>query len=133
MIVVYDADCGVCQASVAWAKKRDRKGVLQFVGNDVKELPAGVALEETEHTVIVLEGRRKLVRADAVARILRELPGWGLAGAVLRAPVLRNVANWGYDRFARNRHRISAALGMRACAMNSGVRAPPSRESGSPR
>jgi len=27
------------------------------------------------------------------------------------------VANWAYDRFARNRHRVSAALGMRACAV----------------
>jgi predicted DCC family thiol-disulfide oxidoreductase YuxK len=117
VIVVYDVDCGVCQASVAWAKKRDPKGALQFVGNDVLELPAGVSREETEHTMVVVDGGRKLVRADGVARVLRELPGWSLAGAVLRAPGIRGLANWGYDRFARNRHRISAALGMRACAV----------------
>ena len=56
VIVVYDADCGVCQASMAWAKERDRKGVLQFVGNDVADLPAGVSRDETEHTMIVLDG-----------------------------------------------------------------------------
>ena len=52
-----------------------------------------------------------------MARILAALRGWGLAGALLRAPGTRRVANWAYDRFARNRHRISAALGMRVCAV----------------
>jgi predicted DCC family thiol-disulfide oxidoreductase YuxK len=117
MVVVFDADCGVCQASVAWVKRRDRKGAVQFVPNDAAELPAGVAREETEHTIVVLDGGRKLVRADATARILRELGAWSLAGALIGAPGMRRLANWGYDRFARNRHRISAALGMRACAV----------------
>ena len=114
--IVYDADCGVCQASVAWIRARDRRGAFEFVGND-GELPAGVAREETGHTVVVLDGSRKYVRAEAVARILRELRGWSVAGAVLRAPGLRQIANWGYDRFAANRHRVSAALGIRACAV----------------
>jgi predicted DCC family thiol-disulfide oxidoreductase YuxK len=121
--VVYDADCGVCQASVAWVKKRDRRGAFQFVGNDVAELPAGVSREETEHTVVLIDGARKLVRADAVARILRELRGWSLLGSALRLPGLRQLANVGYDAFARRRHRVSAALGMRSCA----IRIPPSR------
>lgn len=117
MIVVYDVDCGVCQASVAWARKRDRKGAFQFVGNDAAELPAGVSREETEHTMVVLDGGRKLVRAEGVARVLQELRGWALAGAILRAPGIRSLADRGYVRFARNRHRVSAALGMRACAV----------------
>ena len=117
MIVVYDADCGVCQASVAWLRKRDRKGVFQFVGNDLAQLPSGVSREETEHTMIVLDGARKLVRAEGVARMLSELPAWETIAELLRAPGIRNLAGWCYDRFARNRHRISAALGMRACAI----------------
>jgi predicted DCC family thiol-disulfide oxidoreductase YuxK len=103
MVVVYDADCGVCQASVAWIRERDRRGVFQFVGNDVAELPAGVSLEETEHTMVVLDGGRKFTRADGVARILRELRGWSAAGALLRAPGLRQLGNLGYDAFARRR------------------------------
>jgi predicted DCC family thiol-disulfide oxidoreductase YuxK len=102
---------------VAWVKKRDRRRVFEFLGNDAAELPPGVSREETQHTVIVLDGSRKLVRAEGVARILRELGGWAPIGAALRAPGIRNLANWAYDRFARNRHRVSAALGMRACAM----------------
>ena len=117
LVVVYDADCGVCQASVGWVKRRDRKGVFEFVGNDVERLPEGVSREETEHTMVVLEGERKMVRGEGVARILQELRGWSLLGTALRAPGVRQIANWGYDRFARNRHRVSAALGMRVCAV----------------
>ena len=118
-VVVYDADCGVCQASVAWVRKRDRRGVFQFVGNDAADLPAGVSREETEHTIVVLDGGRKLVRADGVSRILRELRGWSALGAILRAPGLRQLGNLGYDAFAKRRHRVSAALGLRACAVPS--------------
>ena len=119
IVVVYDADCGVCQASVAWVRKRDRRGVFQFVGNDAADLPAGVSREETEHTIVVLDGGRKLVRADGVSRILRELRGWSALGAILRAPGLRQLGNLGYDAFAKRRHRVSAALGLRACAVPS--------------
>lgn len=115
--VVYDADCGVCQASVAWLRRRDRRNVFQFVGNDVPTLPAGVDRPETEHTIVVLDGARKLIRADGVSFLLRQLRGWSLLGVALRVPGLRQLANRGYDRFAANRHRISAALGMRACAL----------------
>lgn len=118
MKVIYDADCGVCQASVAWMRKRDRRGSFEFVGNDAPHLPAGVSREESEHTLVVLEeGGRKFVRAEGVARILRELRGWSLLGAALRVPGLRQLANLAYDAFARRRHRVSAALGMRACAI----------------
>ena len=115
--VVYDADCGVCQASASWIRRRDRAGRFALVPNDAPTLPAGVALEETEHTIVVLDGDRKLTRADGVARILRELPRWRIPSALLGLPGLRQLANAGYSVFARNRHRISAALGMRACAV----------------
>jgi predicted DCC family thiol-disulfide oxidoreductase YuxK len=106
----------VCQASVDWLRRRDRCGSFQFVGN-ASELPAGVSREETEHTLVVIDGARKLLRAEGVARLLRELRGWSLAGALMGWPGLRQLANFGYRRFAENRHRISAALGMRACAL----------------
>lgn len=115
--VVFDADCGVCQASVAWLQRRDPGGRFHFIGNDVPELPAGVSREETEHTVVVLDGQRKLLRAEAVARLLCEIKSYRALGWLLRAPGFLQLANFGYDRFARNRHRISATLGMRACAV----------------
>jgi predicted DCC family thiol-disulfide oxidoreductase YuxK len=112
LTVVYDADCGVCQATVAWLRRR---GSFDFVGNDADPLPAGVDRAETEHTVVVLDGPRKLVRAQAVSRLLRELRGWSVLGNLMRAPGVRRLADFGYDQFARRRHRVSAALGMTVC------------------
>jgi predicted DCC family thiol-disulfide oxidoreductase YuxK len=117
LTVVYDADCGVCQASVGWLRRR---GSFDFVGDDAP-LPAGVTRDETGHTVVVLDEGRKYVRAAAVARLLRELRGYRWMAPLLTAPGLRALADFGYDRFAAHRHRISAALGLRACPV---VRAP---------
>lgn len=117
MLIVFDADCGVCQASVAWLRKRDRKGKFIFLGNDAQPLPAGVSREETEHTVIVLDEGGKYTRGAAISRILRELVWWAPLGQLLRVPGIHQLANFGYDRFAKNRHRVSGALGLTACAV----------------
>lgn len=118
LTVVYDADCGVCQASVAWLRRRDLRGAFRYAGNDAVPLPPGVTLEETRHTVVVLDGSgRKHVRAEAIARLLRELRGYRALAALLTAPGVNALANFAYDRFAKHRHRISAALGLRACAV----------------
>jgi predicted DCC family thiol-disulfide oxidoreductase YuxK len=132
LVVVFDADCGVCQASVGWLRKRDRRSVFQFVGNDADPLPAGVALEETAHTVVVLDGARKFVRGEAVSRVLRELRGWSLLGQTLRVPGIEQLANLGYDQFARRRHKVSAALGMNACKVPSDASSAPSRPASDP-
>ncbi len=127
LLVVYDADCGVCQASVAWVRSRDQRSAIEFLGNDATDLPAGVSREETEHTIVVLDCAQKLVRAEGVARILRELGGWSALGALLRVPGVRQLANLGYDAFARRRHRVSAALGLRACKIGEGPTSSPDR------
>ena len=114
LIVVYDADCGVCQATVDWARKRDRRHRLRFVGN-TGTLPAGVSPQETERTVVVLEGGHKWTRGAAMARVLRELRGWAILGRALRIPGIAWLADQGYDRFARHRHRVSSALGLSSC------------------
>jgi predicted DCC family thiol-disulfide oxidoreductase YuxK len=114
LLVVYDEDCGLCQASIEWLRRRDHRSRFRFIGND-GELPAGVSREETEHTVVVLEDGRKRVRAAAVARLLAELRGWNLVGKLLQLPAISWAADRGYDQFARNRHRISTALGMTSC------------------
>jgi len=116
MLVIFDADCGVCQASVAFVRRRDRRGLFEFLGND-QELPEGVTADETEHTVIVLDAGRKYTRAAAVSRILRGLRFWSPLGQLLRLPGLHQLANFGYDKFAKHRHRVSAALGLAACAV----------------
>lgn len=107
--VVFDADCGVCQASVEFIRKRDARRLFAFVPSTA--LPEGVDAAEAQQTLIVLDDRAKTVRAAAVARILRELPRWRFVAPLLRLP----GADAAYRLFARHRHRVSAALGLNAC------------------
>lgn len=125
LTVIYDEDCGVCGASVEWLRARDRRGALRFAGN-LGALPDGVSPEETQETVVVLEeGGAKLVRARAASRLLREVGrGWWLVGQLLRVPGIAWIADVGYRAFAARRHRISAALGMKACGLRRGPQGP---------
>ena len=120
LTVVYDQDCGVCSATASWLVARDPS--IKLVGNGAETLPAGVAREETGETVFVVDEATgaQWKRAEAIAKLLRGLPGWRslgyrILGVVLSLPVVRWFARIGYDNFARRRHRVSAALGMGVC------------------
>ena len=117
LTVVFDSSCGVCQASVRWLSRRDARAAFHFIGNDAPDLPAGVSREEAQQTVVVLDGARKFTHAAAVARLLRELPAWAPLGLLLSLPAVRTVAKAGYVAFAKRRHRVSALLGLDACAI----------------
>jgi predicted DCC family thiol-disulfide oxidoreductase YuxK len=117
LIVVFDASCGVCEETVRFLERRAPAGTFRFVGNDEADLPPGVSREQAQETVVVLEGDRQWTQAAAVARLLRELPAWAPLGKLLVLPGVRGVAGVGYRAFARRRHRVSALLGLRACAV----------------
>jgi predicted DCC family thiol-disulfide oxidoreductase YuxK len=120
LTVVYDQDCGVCGATANWLVRRDPS--IKLVGNGAETLPEGVAREETGETVFVVDEATGAQgkRAEAIAKLLRGLPGWRsvgyrLLGVLMSLPVVRWFARIGYDNFARRRHRVSAALGMGVC------------------
>jgi predicted DCC family thiol-disulfide oxidoreductase YuxK len=59
-------------------------------------------------------------RAEAIAKLLRGLPGWRsfgyrILGILMSLPGMRWFARKGYDGFAKRRHRVSALLGLQAC------------------
>jgi predicted DCC family thiol-disulfide oxidoreductase YuxK len=117
LIVVFDASCGVCEATARFLERRVQPGTFRFVGNDEPELPPGVSREQAQETVVVVEGDQKWTQAAAVSRLLRELPAWAPLGKLLALPGIRGIAGVGYRAFARRRHRVSALLGLRACAV----------------
>jgi len=124
LTVVFDQDCGVCQASIAWLRRRDPGGELRFIGNDSPELPKGVPRDQTNETLFVVEeaSGRIRTRADGIAWLLRTRPGfaalgWKLLGVLMVVPGIRLLSNFAYRIFAKHRHRVSAALGLNACAV----------------
>lgn len=114
LIVLFDARCGLCERSVAWLARRDRRGALLFAPNDgVTARLAGEPVGGEPSGVVVLDGSRRLVGAPALARALRALGGvWSLAGLVLDA-LPRALSGVIYRWVAGRRSQISSACGLR--------------------
>jgi len=111
-VVVYDGDCGICQASARWIERRIASlDVQSHYEYGVEEL-GSVWLVTSTHNY---EG------AEAVARVLMmSSKRWmRLCGHIMNAPVIRLVASGVYRVIARNRRHISRALRMNACAIPS--------------
>jgi predicted DCC family thiol-disulfide oxidoreductase YuxK len=121
VLVVFDGHCGLCNGAVRWLLRRDRRDRLRFVALESPKVVALVArhglseVDSTAGTILVVRdaggvAERVLVRSDAVAAALRELPGpWVGAGVVLTW-IPRAVRDLGYRVIARWRYRIWGRL-----------------------
>lgn len=126
-ILLYDGSCGVCARSVQFILRRDRRRTLRFASLEGELGRALVAAEpslagvdsliwvEPRGPVVTPRGApvlppppaRVLVRSRAVLEAGRYLGGaWRLLSALGRV-IPSPVRDWGYDLFARNRHRVS--------------------------
>lgn len=124
----YDDSCGICTRTCEILAALDRFGRLSFIGSSQigqwrHDIPPGL----TERTIVVLDDRtgRMTTHSRAVARLLRALPcPWALLG-VMALPGVRWLADGAYNMVARNRHRLSAWLGMAACRVAASAAAAP--------
>jgi predicted DCC family thiol-disulfide oxidoreductase YuxK len=114
-ILFYDGTCGLCDRTVAWLLRRDRRAALRFAPLDgataaqararVARWPVGV------DSVVLVEddgtAARATWRTAAVAGALARLPSpWPWAAWALRV-VPRPIADAGYDLVARLRRRLA--------------------------
>lgn len=113
--IVYDEDCGFCIRSLDWVRSRDKRGVFETVGcrseARAKRFPRIAEAACLKEMYLVETGGRTLAGGDAAAAIFRRLPGYGLLGALLAAPMLRHVTRAGYRLVARNRRRLGCSAG----------------------
>lgn len=111
-VVVFDGDCGICQASARWIERHiPSLDVQSHYEYGVEELGSVWLVTPTYN----YEG------AEAVARVLMlSSKRWmHVCGRIMNAPVVRLVASGVYRVIARNRRHISRALGLNACAIPS--------------
>jgi predicted DCC family thiol-disulfide oxidoreductase YuxK len=118
LLVVYDGHCGLCNRSVRWLLRRDRKDRLRFAASEspqvaglLADLGFSAAGPETVMVVRDVGGPEEqvLVRSDAVMALLAELPRpwpWVATGLrwiplPLRDSGYRLVARWRYRLWGR--------------------------------
>jgi predicted DCC family thiol-disulfide oxidoreductase YuxK len=107
-ILLFDGVCNLCNASVQWVLKRDKKGVFKFAALQSETGQAflkkfGFSSENFD-TVVLVDGERIFTRSDAPLEIVRRLGGfWSLLLVFKIIP--RPVRNAVYDWVARNRYR----------------------------
>ncbi|MEM7480998.1 MAG: thiol-disulfide oxidoreductase DCC family protein [Acidobacteriota bacterium] len=114
-LVLFDGHCHLCDGTVDWLLKRDRKGALTFAplqGTTAAGLRAAGLLPESQDSLIFVRHARPetaagtvLLHSSAVLAAGSQLGGpWRVLAAVARLvpPPLRDLV---YRWIARNRYR----------------------------
>jgi predicted DCC family thiol-disulfide oxidoreductase YuxK len=113
LTVIYDAQCRLCLASVDRLRRLGSRGELSFVPlqhlDDLQGLAAEVVKEADEASLRermhVVDGAGRLYAgSDAIVRILRTVPGFGLAAWVYRIPGMRRLGDRLYRYIADRRY-----------------------------
>lgn len=107
-IILFDGVCNLCNGSVLFVIKRDRKDVFRFAALQEgvgKELIASYNIDRVEtDSIVLIENGKAYVKSTAALRAARHLEGaWPLLYGFMIVP--KFIRNWVYDIIARNRYK----------------------------
>lgn len=107
-ILLFDGVCNLCNSTVNFLIKRDKKQLFTFASlqsNTGQALLAKFGLPQAAfHSFVYVKGDKYYQRSGAMLRVLRDLGGiWTLAAVFLLVPPF--VRNFFYKIIARNRYR----------------------------
>lgn len=107
-IVIFDGVCNLCNASVQWLIKRDKRNIFRFVSAqqvvELNILPEGTLNTEEPESVMLLINNQLYSHSDAAIMIATKLgfPYSMLAVTKIFPAKLRDVV---YNYIARNRYK----------------------------
>jgi predicted DCC family thiol-disulfide oxidoreductase YuxK len=107
-IVLFDGVCNLCNASVRFIIKRDRKNLFYFAslqGAAGQELLRNLNLETDQfNSFVLIEKSKVFVRSEAVLRVLKILGGsWKFLYAFIILP--KFIRDGIYNLIAKNRYK----------------------------
>ena len=106
MIIFFDGVCNLCQGSVRYLIKHDKKGVLKFAslqGKYAKDFVNETEIQSMQ-SIMFLDDKMLYKKSTAVLKLSRLLGGWHqllLLGYILP----RFFRDWLYNIVAKNRYR----------------------------
>lgn len=114
-VILYDGVCGLCNRSVRFILKRDRKDLFRFAPLQSEFarkilLRHPISIDKPGSVCLVLKpgqpGELIEIRSTAAISIGRELGTFWRTMSNLFAIFPESFRDWGYDLVARNRYRI---------------------------
>lgn len=126
--VIYDGECGICEALKQRAAALDVRGRLHFVTYQAADLDAlvpGLTAAQASRAVATIHpDGRTWTGARAFFEAMGRLPGvWGKIGQIGAFPVLSWLAEPIYRLVAARRAMISRWLGLNQCRIDLSGRA----------
>jgi predicted DCC family thiol-disulfide oxidoreductase YuxK len=126
--LLYDGQCPFCRREVKWLKRHDRESRLAVEDIAAEGFdPAQYGLTQDEVMGVlhgILPDGRVVRRVEAI-RYAYQAIGLGWLVTPTRLPMLREMLDWLYDLFARNRVRWGRWFG-RECQCGACAMPPPS-------
>ena len=108
-IILFDGVCNLCDATVQFLIKRDKKDIFRFVaiqsdlGQEIVK-HIGIDISKTDSIILYEPGQAYYYKAEAALKIAKELGGiYSLLGVFTLLP--KGLSNIVYDFVARNRYK----------------------------
>lgn len=108
-IILFDGVCNLCDSSVQFVFKHDKKDIFRFVSlqsdlgiNIIKHL--GIDTSKVDSTILYEPGKAYYYKSDVAFKILKEISGIQrilLVFSILPKPILDYI----YDYVAKNRYK----------------------------
>jgi predicted DCC family thiol-disulfide oxidoreductase YuxK len=107
--IIFDGECNLCQSSIIFVIRHDRKARLRFASAQSKigiELQKKYDIDALNHqTLVLIKDGIVHTKSDALIKIAENLDGfWKLLALVKVLP--RPLRDWIYLKIAKNRYKL---------------------------
>ena len=117
LTLIYDAECDFCSKLLSWLRRQDRYNCIELLAyqdeNCQRRYPKIGAAECRDGGKLILPNGKMISGVDTAPHMLRVLPGWAWAAAILSIPGVLWLVRPVYRYVARNRMAISCKLNIR--------------------
>lgn len=121
-IILFDGICNLCESSVRFIIKHDKKAYFHFVSQQSSRGKALLKMYdlETVETIVLLSKNRAYIYSDCLLEVAKHLDGiwrflylFRFVPKVVRDWVYQQIAKYRYNFFGRNKHCILPTLEIR--------------------